>query len=90
MHQKKMSAAQRSASIRRGKYGHANQMAYERDERIERQVMVDRIAGERKATSDAAERARQKQVRRKAGEKGSNAGTLGGSRSSLIRAMFGR
>lgn len=78
------------AGARRAMYGPADQMAYERDERMERRTMLDRIAGERKATSDAAERARKKQVARKAGERGTNAGTIGGSRPNIIRAMFGR
>lgn len=98
MHQDRINATRktianpklRNAAARRAKVGIADQMGYQRDERIERQALVNRIAGERKETKDAAEAARKKVVKRRAGETGSSAGTMGGSRRTIIRAMLGR
>ncbi len=79
-----------SAGRRRRMVGPAAQMSYERSERRERQQKIDMIAGQRSATAEAQEKARQKIVRRKRGETGSSAGTYGGSRSSLMRSFLGR
>lgn len=74
----------KSASARRAMYGPASQMKHESRERRERTALTSQLAKQHAATKAAAA---VKTARRKAGETGMSAGTMGGSRS-LAGAWF--
>lgn len=71
---------------RRRKYGYANQMAHEAEGKFRRTQMLNTLRGQH----DEAKRVGAKRLANKKKEKGANAGTIGGSRSSLTSAFFGR
>ena len=75
-----------SAGARRKKYGIADQMRHERDEKIERDALRARVGKSRTSRLQAAEKSK----RRRDAERGINSGTMGGSRASLMGAFFGR
>lgn len=76
-----------SAGARRKKYGPAAQKAYERDERMERSAMKDKLSSQRKRTKAAAAA---RGASRKAGSSGMSAGTYGGARSAMLNVFAGR
>ena len=77
----------KSAMARRKKFGPANQMAFERDEKIERDAKRSKMTGQRKASkSHHAAKAK----RRAEGETGMSAGTMGGSRGAMMKFFTGR
>jgi hypothetical protein len=76
----------KSAMARRKKFGPANQMAFERDEKIERDAKRSRLTDQRAASKKHAA----KEKRRAEGETGMSAGTMGGSRGAMMKFFTGR
>lgn len=65
-----------SRLVRQKKYGIANQLAYEASQKVQREALKERLASQTRER-----RARGAQMAaRKRGERGMNAGTMGGSR----------
>lgn len=76
-----------AATTARGKrYGPASQAIHERNERMDRNAMVKRMASDKKAAHAAGAQ----RLKNKRKEKGANSGTIGGSRGSLAAAFFGK
>ena len=67
------------AELRRAqRYGTANQMAYKQEQKIQREALQDRLASQRRERLARAGSAQRRQAASRT--KGSNAGTVGGSR----------
>lgn len=72
-----------ATTLRSKEYGPADQISYQIGQRINR----DNFKAKLKKDHDAAYAAGR---RKRPAETGANAGTIGGSRSALFSAMFGR